>query len=135
MDDGLIQKILGRSLGDRFSSFATAEPPDSIGPLDAFESILYSLEKRDLIRVLEVIQAFSIILSMGGIPLIYLGDEIAMLNDYGYANNPATSEDGRWVHRPYFDWERAAQRDDPHGLGGGAGGAHHAPGRGAGTAG
>ena len=63
MDDGLIQKILVRSLGDRFSRFATAEPPDSIGPLEAFESILYSLDKRDLIRILEVIQAFSTILS------------------------------------------------------------------------
>ncbi len=63
MDDGLIQKILARSLDDRFSSFATAEPLDSIGPLEAFESILYSLEKRDLIRILEVIQAFSTILS------------------------------------------------------------------------
>ncbi len=63
MDDGLIQKTLARSLGDRFGSFATAEPPDSIGPLEAFESILYSLQKRDLIRVLEMIQAFSTILS------------------------------------------------------------------------
>jgi PAS domain S-box-containing protein len=63
MDDGLIQKILLKSLGDRFSRFATADPPDSIGPLDAFESILYSLDKRDLIRILEVIQAFSTIVS------------------------------------------------------------------------
>jgi PAS domain S-box-containing protein len=63
MDDGLIQKVLVKALGDRFSRFATAEPPDSIGPLEAFESILYSLDKRDLIRILEVIQAFSTILS------------------------------------------------------------------------
>ena len=63
MDDGLIQKILVRSLGDRFSRFATADSPDAIGPLEAFESILYSLDKRDLIRILEVIQAFSTILS------------------------------------------------------------------------
>jgi len=63
MDDGLIQKILVNALGDRFSRFATADPPDSIGPLEAFESILYSLDKRDLIRILEVIQIFSTILS------------------------------------------------------------------------
>jgi len=63
MDDGLIQKMLMKALGDRFSRFATADPPDSIGPLEAFESILYSLDKRDLIRILEVIQAFSTILS------------------------------------------------------------------------
>jgi PAS domain S-box-containing protein len=63
MDDGLIQNILARSLGDRFSRFATADRPDSVGPLEPFESILYSLDKRDLIRLLEVIQAFSTILS------------------------------------------------------------------------
>ena len=63
MDDGLIQKILARSLGDRFNRFATAEPPDPIPPLEAFESILYSLDKGDLIHILEAIQAFSTILS------------------------------------------------------------------------
>jgi len=55
----------------------------------------------------------SVILSVGGIPLIYLGDEIAMLNDYRYRDDPNRSEDSRWVHRPPFDDTRAAQRDDP----------------------
>ena len=47
---------------------------------------------------------------IGGIPLIYLGDEIAMLNDYSYREVPDRADDSRWVHRPEFDWERAAQR-------------------------
>lgn len=63
MDDELIQRVLANALGDRVDRFAAAELTDSIGPLEAFESILYSLEKRDLIRILEVIQAFSTILS------------------------------------------------------------------------
>ncbi len=54
----------------------------------------------------------SIILSIGGIPLIYLGDEIGTLNDYGYRADPAKADDSRWVHRPRFDWERAARRID-----------------------
>ncbi|MCB9457094.1 MAG: amylosucrase [Anaerolineaceae bacterium] len=54
----------------------------------------------------------SIILSAGGIPLIYLGDEIATLNDYSFMDDPAKADDSRWVHRPYFNWEKAAQRDD-----------------------
>ena len=29
-----------------------------------------------------------IILTLGGIPLLYLGDEIAQLNDYGYRLDP-----------------------------------------------
>jgi glycosidase len=56
---------------------------------------------------------FSVIVSAGGIPLIYLGDEIAMMNDYTYAGDPNKSDDSRWVHRLAFDWERAALRDDP----------------------
>ena len=49
---------------------------------------------------------------MGGIPLIYLGDEIAMLNDYGYDADPAKTGDSRWLHRAPFDWQRAEQRRD-----------------------
>ena len=54
-----------------------------------------------------------VIITMGGIPLIYLGDEIAMLNDYGYDKDPIKTGDSRWLHRTAFDWERAEQRRDP----------------------
>ncbi len=54
----------------------------------------------------------SVILSIGGIPLLYLGDEIATINDYSYRDDPVKMVDSRWVHRPYFDWDRAAQRSD-----------------------
>jgi glycosidase len=63
------------------------------------------------LRRIELIH--SVILSAGGIPLIYLGDEIAMLNDTSYEADPNKSEDSRWAHRPTFDWGRAAQRHDP----------------------
>ena len=60
-----------------------------------------------------IILIHAVILSVGGIPLIYLGDEIAMLNDVGYQDDPHKAEDSRWVHRVAFDWERAAARHDP----------------------
>jgi amylosucrase len=41
-----------------------------------------------------------IALSFGGVPLIYLGDEVAALNDYAYADDPHKRSDSRWVHRP-----------------------------------
>ncbi|MGD2136951.1 MAG: alpha-amylase family protein [Gammaproteobacteria bacterium] len=53
-----------------------------------------------------------VIITMGGIPLIYLGDEIAMLNDYDYDRDPAKVGDSRWLHRTKFDWKRAEQRGD-----------------------
>jgi amylosucrase len=65
-------------------------------------------ERENAVRRLELIHAM--ILSAGGIPLIYLGDEIAITNDYAYAAEPAKSNDSRWIHRPAFDWARAEQR-------------------------
>jgi glycosidase len=53
-----------------------------------------------------------IILAIGGIPLIYLGDEIATLNDYNYKRDPVHRNDSRWLHRPRMDWQRASQRND-----------------------
>ncbi|HZY40600.1 MAG TPA: amylosucrase, partial [Anaerolineae bacterium] len=53
-----------------------------------------------------------IILSIGGVPLIYLGDELGTLNDRRYLDDPARADDSRWVHRPRMDWDRAANRSD-----------------------
>lgn len=57
---------------------------------------------------------YGIVLSIGGIPLLYLGDEIGQLNDYSYREDPAKAEDSRWVHRPRIDWAQYARRTDPH---------------------
>lgn len=54
----------------------------------------------------------NIILSAGGIPLLYIGDELATLNDYNYVADSEKKLDSRWVHRPRFDWERASLRTD-----------------------
>jgi amylosucrase len=42
----------------------------------------------------------SINLSIGGIPLIYQGDELAMFNDFSYLDDPYKKDDSRWVNRP-----------------------------------
>ncbi|AHC16295.1 amylosucrase [Salinispira pacifica] len=47
-----------------------------------------------------------IIISISGIPLIYMGDEFAQLNWYDYQNDQNFSQDSRWIHRPPFDWDR-----------------------------
>lgn len=52
----------------------------------------------------------SILLFVGGIPLIYLGDEIGTLNDYTYRDDPSKTKDSRWVHRPKFNWQKAKIR-------------------------
>ncbi len=52
----------------------------------------------------------SVTMTIGGIPLLYLGDELATLNDYSFRDDPHKAGDSRWVHRPAFDWNIAASR-------------------------
>jgi amylosucrase len=65
------------------------------------------------LAIRRILLLHAIILSIGGIPLIYLGDEVGTLNDYRYRRDPAKADDSRWVHRPATDWEKMARRDDP----------------------
>ena len=65
------------------------------------------------LAVRRILLIHGIILTVGGIPLIYLGDEIGTLNDYTYRDDPDHQRDSRWVHRPRADWEKYAKRNDP----------------------
>jgi amylosucrase len=58
------------------------------------------------------IMIHSIVLALAGIPLLYIGDELATTNDYSYEKDPTKANDSRWVHRPTFDWDRAESRHD-----------------------
>ena len=51
--------------------------------------------------------AYSMIFGFGGIPLIYMGDEIGLFNDDSFVQDPAKAEDNRWLHRPKMDWDTA----------------------------
>ncbi len=62
--------------------------------------------------VRRILLIHSVILSTGGIPLLYLGDEVGTPNDYSYRDDPAKAGDSRWVHRPYADASRYAQRNE-----------------------
>ena len=65
-----------------------------------------------------ILMGHALIAAWGGIPLIYMGDEIALLNDYTYVDVPEHAHDSRWIHRPVMDWDRVAElgtnRDTPH---------------------
>jgi len=60
-----------------------------------------------------ILLVHGVILAIGGLPLLYLGDEVGTLNDYSYRDDPAKHDDSRWVHRPTADWSRIARRADP----------------------
>ncbi len=48
-------------------------------------------------------------LTQSGIPMLYSGDEVGQLNDYGYRFDRDKAEDSRYIHRGQFPWELAAQ--------------------------
>ncbi len=64
------------------------------------------------LAIRRILLLHSVILSVGGIPLIYLGDEVGTPNDYRYADDPAKAGDSRWVHRPFADVARLEARAD-----------------------
>jgi amylosucrase len=53
-----------------------------------------------------------VVLSWGGLPLLWMGDELALRNDGGWAADPAHAGDNRWVHRPVMPWDVAQRRHD-----------------------
>lgn len=68
------------------------------------------------LAVQRILMGHALIAAWGGIPLIYMGDELAALNDYGYLDNPHHAHDSRWVHRPRMDWDLAADRERGDGF-------------------
>jgi amylosucrase len=56
---------------------------------------------------------YAVVFSFGGIPLIYMGDELGVCNDPRWQEDPAHAGDNRWMHRPPMDWPRTARRSDP----------------------
>ena len=65
------------------------------------------------LAIRRILLIHGIIMIVGGIPLLYLGDEIGTLNDYSYRDDPAKTRDSRWVHRPQADWARYERRNLP----------------------
>lgn len=74
---------------------------------------LCGLEQGDPHAVARILLLHGVVLTSGGIPLIYLGDEVGTLNHHAYADEPGKADDSRWVHRPARDAARHALRLDP----------------------
>jgi amylosucrase len=54
----------------------------------------------------------------GGIPMIYMGDELGQLDDESYLVDPQRRNDSRWRHRPPLDLDAFADRHDPASVAG-----------------
>jgi amylosucrase len=84
------------------------------GSLAALCGLEYGIENKlkDItelaINKILLMQAHCILL--GGIPMLFYGDECGYTNDYSYLNDPGKSYDNRWMHRPVIDWKKNERR-------------------------
>jgi len=90
-----------------------ARTSGSAASLAGLELALESGGAADVQAALDRIELlYAVAFSFGGIPLIYMGDELGQRNDADWAADPQHSDDNRWLHRPRMDWAAAARRTD-----------------------
>ena len=86
----------------------------SLASLVGLETALESGEQDRIDNAVKhILLLHSMILSFGGIPLLYYGDEIGTLNDCSFLDDEHKAHDSRWAHRPHIDWDKAALRHQP----------------------
>ncbi len=56
---------------------------------------------------------YGIAFGWGGVPMLYMGDEVAHADDFTYRHDPERVHDSRWRQRPLLDDDAVARRHDP----------------------
>ena len=87
------------------------------GTLASLAGLQAALETRDPndvdLALGRIFLLHAVVFGYGGIPLLYMGDEIGLCNDDSYLADPHLAGDNRWVHRPWMPWQDAERRHDP----------------------
>ncbi|MEJ2044753.1 MAG: alpha-amylase family protein [Reinekea sp.] len=83
----------------------------SLASLAGIEKALAQNNELELHLALSRINMMNAVnLAMPGIPLLYQGDDLGVLNDFAYLNDPNKADDARWVNRKHLtpdDFKRA----------------------------
>jgi amylosucrase len=83
----------------------------SLASLVGLESAIESSDTDRIQQGIDIILLLhSMIMSFGGIPLLYYGDEVGTINDSSFLDDAAKANDSRWMHRPRIDWDKVALR-------------------------
>ncbi|HSV57589.1 MAG TPA: hypothetical protein VLJ19_01730, partial [Variovorax sp.] len=104
--------------GEAFQAHASGGVHGTNGMTSALVGMSSARTPQELVlavRRLHLLYALSF--SVGGIPLVYMGDEIGLGN--AAAESDIEAVDGRQLHRPRFDaaaWERRLDPSTPEGL-------------------
>jgi amylosucrase len=84
----------------------------SLASLCGLEKALKENNKNEIelsVRKILLMQAQGFFI--GGIPMLFYGDETGHINDYSYLNDNGKSYDNRWMHRPIIDWGKTDDID------------------------
>ncbi len=65
------------------------------------------------LAIRRLVLGHAIIFGWGGIPVLWMGDELALPNDPSWADEAGHRGDNRWAHRPRMPWPLADLRHDP----------------------
>lgn len=108
-------QIARDSAGDR-----SATVSGTAAALAGIEAAVEGLEAPAAeIAVRRLLAAFAVILGVGGVPMLFLGDETAQLSHYSHLADPDLAGDVRWTQRPVFDGMRlqsASAGEGPEGA-------------------
>jgi amylosucrase len=106
--------------GVHFQSNPTTGDRRTSGSAASLIGIEAAIDKKDSLFLATAIDrlkcAYAMVFGFGGLPLLYMGDELGMINDKSYLKNPAKSEDNRWIHRPAMDWSLAKSASKNRGV-------------------
>lgn len=84
--------------GDRRTSGSAAS-------LIGIEAAIANKDEASLATAIDRLKcAYAMVFGFGGLPLLYMGDELGMLNNHSFLKDSAKAEDNRWIHRPEMDW-------------------------------
>jgi amylosucrase len=79
----------------------------SLASLCGLEKALTENDKNAVetsVKKIILMQAFSFFI--GGVPVLFYGDELGYTNDYSYLEDESKNYDNRWMHRPKIDWKK-----------------------------
>ena len=96
----------GYARGEAFQ----AADSQSVHGLNGMAASLTGFETGDPLALARLGLLYGLSFAAGGMPLIYMGDELGQLNDPSFSDDPERRHEGRWLHRPMFD---AAEAQHP----------------------
>lgn len=99
--------------GDAFQSSSADKAHGSNGMAASLSGLESAADTQQIeLALRRLLLLHGLALSFGALPMLYMGDELGMTNDYSYIKRPDRAMDSRWLQRPPFDDSLLALRHD-----------------------